>query len=66
MNSHTQSALGLMLLVTVWFGFQAWFVQSAVHASSALAFNAERFMIASVLLEWHLYLRPCPCIEARR
>ncbi len=50
MNARTQSALGLMLLVTLWFGFQAWFVQSAVYASSALAFNAERFITASVLL----------------
>ncbi|MEO8613338.1 MAG: DMT family transporter, partial [Chloroflexota bacterium] len=39
-----------MLLISMWFGLQAWFTQSAIHVSSALAFNTERYLIAALVM----------------
>ncbi|MEO8391999.1 MAG: DMT family transporter [Chloroflexota bacterium] len=43
-------AIGTMLVVTLWFGLQTWMNQTAIHASSALAFNSERYAIAAVIM----------------
>jgi|GEM_PF-2830094 len=50
MKTQTKVAMGIMFSTSAWFGLQAWFTQSAIHASSALAFNTERFIIAALVL----------------
>ncbi len=50
MNKKAGSAIGLMLLTSAWFGLQAWITQSGVRASSALAFNTERYIVAALLM----------------
>ncbi len=50
MNNKPVYAIGLMLLTSIWFGLQAWITQTGIHASSALAFNTERYLIAAVAL----------------
>lgn len=50
MDKKTGSAIGLMFLTSVWFGLQAWITQSGVRASSALAFNTERYIVAALVM----------------
>lgn len=50
MLTKTRLATGIMLLVALWFGLQAWINQSAIHASSALAFNTQRYVIAAGIM----------------
>ncbi len=60
MNKYARMAVGMSLFVTVWYGLQAWFVQSAVRASSPLAFNAERYLLASLLLGGFCFIKRIP------
>ena len=46
----SQKPVIVLVGVAIWFGFQAWVMQSAVRASSPLTFNAERFGVAFVLM----------------
>lgn len=50
MNYKSVSAIGLMLLASLWFGLQAWISQVGIRASSALAFNTERYLIAALAM----------------
>lgn len=50
MNNKSVVAIGLMLLTSLWFGLQAWITQTGVRASSALAFNTERYFVAALLM----------------
>ncbi len=50
MNNKSVSAMGLMLLTSLWFGLQAWIAQAGIRASSALAFNTERYIIAALAM----------------
>ncbi len=58
MKNKSVTAIGLMLLTSVWFGLQAWITQTGIRASSALAFNTERYLIAAVALG-------CICLVTR-
>lgn len=49
-NNKSVSAIGLMLLASLWFGLQAWISQAGIRASSALAFNTERYLIAALAM----------------
>lgn len=50
MATKTTVAMGGMFLVAVWFGFQAWVNQAGILASSALAFNTERYFLAAIIM----------------
>ena len=50
MNSKTKLAIGIMVFFSMWFGLQAWLTQTGIHASSALAFNTERYLIAALIM----------------
>jgi drug/metabolite transporter (DMT)-like permease len=50
MKTQTKFAMGIMFSISAWFGLQTWLTQSAIHASSALAFNTQRFIIAALVL----------------
>jgi drug/metabolite transporter (DMT)-like permease len=50
MNSKTKLATGIMFFFSMWFGLQAWLTQTGIHASSALAFNTERYIIAALVM----------------
>jgi drug/metabolite transporter (DMT)-like permease len=50
MNAKSKLAIILMFLTSIWFGLQSWLTQSAIHSSSALAFNTERYTIAALVM----------------
>ena len=58
MKNKSVTAIGLMLLTSIWFGLQAWITQTGIRASSALAFNTERYLMAAVVLG-------CICLVTR-
>jgi len=57
-KNKSVTAIGLMLLTSIWFGLQAWITQTGIRASSALAFNTERYLIAALALG-------CICLVTR-
>jgi drug/metabolite transporter (DMT)-like permease len=57
-KNKSVTAIGLMLLTSIWFGLQAWITQTGIRASSALAFNTERYLMAAIVLG-------CICLVTR-
>jgi drug/metabolite transporter (DMT)-like permease len=43
-------AAAAMLLISSWFGLQAWLTQTGIQASSALAFNTQRYIAAALVM----------------
>jgi drug/metabolite transporter (DMT)-like permease len=50
MTRKSSIAVVLMLGVMLWFGLQMWINQAGIHASGALAFNSQRYLIAAVTM----------------
>ena len=50
MSDKTKLAMGIMFFFSMWYGLQGWLTQTGIHASSALAFNTKRYLIAALVM----------------